>query len=100
MKTFKQFNLESQQYVDEGLKKNLITRGLKLAGRVFDSKPARIYYGGQAIYDTSKSIANKEPWYQTAAKGMTGFFAKKGSWKRGTAGIVAQTLLPGDKSAK
>ena len=100
MKTFKQFNLESQQYVDEGLKKNIITRGLKLAGRVFDSKPARIYYGGQAIYDTSKSIANKEPWYQTASKAMTGFFAKKGSWKRGTAGIVGQTLLPGDKSAK
>ena len=44
---------------------------------------------------TGKSIQNKEPWYQTAAKGLQGYYAKKtGGVKRATAGLVGQSVLP------
>ena len=116
MKTFKQFNEESRQIAEMmgynqnplgpltvagkviGGTVNLAKKGVNLASKVFNSAPARAYYGGQAAYDTGKSIARKEPWYQSVAKGMTGYFAKKhGGWKRGLTGGVASQLLPGNK---
>jgi len=113
MKTFKQFNEESRVHLTEidrnnmglGLATNVIggtlnlaKKGINLAGRVFNSAPARAYYGGQAAYDTGKSIARKEPWYQSVSKGLTGYFAKKhGGVKRGLTGLVGSQILPGNK---
>ena len=116
MKTFKQFNEESRQIVEMmgynqnplgpltvagkviGGTVNLAKKGYNLASRVLNSGPARAYYGGQAAYDTGKSIARKEPWYQSVAKGMTGYFAKKhGGLRRGAAGYIGSQVLPGNK---
>ena len=113
MKTFKQFNEESRVHLTEiarnnlglglgtnviGGTLNLAKKGYNLASRVLNSGPARAYYGGQAAYDTGKSIARKEPWYQSVAKGMTGYFAKKhGGLKRGFTGLVGSQVLPGNK---
>ena len=117
MKTFKQFNEESRQIAEMmgynqnplgpltvagkviGGTVNLAKKGYNLASRVLNSGPARAYYGGQAAYDTGKSIARKEPWYQSVSKGLTGYFAKKtGGLKRGLIGVAGQYLTPGDKS--
>ena len=74
-------------------------KGINLAGRVFNSPPARAYYGYEAGEETMKSIKNKEPLHQTGFKAMQGFFAKKyGGVKRGLAGVAGQYLTPGDKS--
>ena len=71
----------------------------KFATKVLNSKPARAYYAYDAGKETVKSVKNKEPWYQTAAKGMQGYFAKKtGGVKRGLAGWAAQEVLPGDQT--
>ena len=114
MKTFKQFNEESRVHLTEidrnmggiGLASNVIggtlnlaKKGINLAGRVFNSAPARAYYGYDAGSSTVKSIKNKEPIHQTASKALQGFFAKKyGGVKRGLAGVAGQYLTPGDKS--
>jgi len=81
-----------------------INRGIKpaykLATKALNSRPARAYYGADAAWQTGKSIKNKEPWYQTASKGLQGYFAKKtGGLKRGLTGVVGQVALPGDKSS-
>ena len=114
MKTFKQFNEESRVHLTEidrnmsgiGLASNVIggtlnlaKKGINLAGRVFNSPPARAYYGYEAGKETMKSIKNKEPLHQTGFKAMQGYFAKKtGGLKRGLAGVAGQYLTPGDKS--
>tara|TARA_Y100000004_G_C8822084_1_gene372373 strand:+ start:427 stop:777 length:351 start_codon:yes stop_codon:yes gene_type:complete len=114
MKTFKQFNEESRVHLTEidrnmgglGLASNVIggtlnlaKKGINLAGRVFNSAPARGYYGYEAGKETMKSIKNKEPFHQTGFKAMQGYFAKKtGGLKRGLAGVAGQYLTPGDKS--
>tara|TARA_B100000427_G_scaffold59309_1_gene46644 strand:- start:51 stop:461 length:411 start_codon:yes stop_codon:yes gene_type:complete len=73
----------------------IIKKGLQAA----NSKPARALYAYNAGKETVKSVKNKEPWYQTAAKGLQGYYAKKtGGWKRGLAGSIAQEVLPGDKT--
>ena len=78
-------------------------KGIKPAynvlSKVANSKPARALYAYNAGNETVKSVKNKEPWYQTAAKGLQGYYAKKtGGWKRGLTGTIAQEVLPGDKS--
>jgi len=117
MKTFKQFNEESRQIAEMmgynqnplgpltvaskviGGTVNLAKKGVNLAGKVFNSAPARGYYGYEAGKETMKSIKNKEPLHQTGFKAMQGFFAKKtGGLKRGLAGVAGQYLTPGDKS--
>ena len=116
MKTFKQFNEESRVHLTEidrnmgglglatkviGGGVNLAKKGLNLAGRVFNSAPARGYYGYEAGKETMKSIKNKEPLHQTGFKAMQGFFAKKtGGLKRGLTGVAGQYLTPGDKSGQ
>ena len=113
MKTFKQFNEESRHHLTEmdrgmggvGLTANIIggglnlaKKGINLAGRVFNSGPARAYYGYEATKDTAKSIKNKEPIHQTAFKAMQGYFAKKtGGVKRGITGVLGSTFTPGNK---
>ena len=113
MKTFKQFNEESRHHLTEvdrgmggiGLVTNVIggglnlaKKGINLAGRVFNSGPARAYYGYEAAKDTAKSIKNKEPIHQTAFKAMQGYFAKKtGGVKRGITGVLGSTFTPGNK---
>ena len=87
------------------LPKFAINKGVKpaynFATKVLNSRPARAYYAGDAAWSTGKSIKNKEPWYQTASKGLQGYFAKKtGGVKRGLTGLVGQMALPGDKSSK
>ena len=44
----------------------IIKKGLQAA----NSKPARALYAFNAGKETVKSVKNKEPWYQTAAKGL------------------------------
>ena len=116
MKTFKQFNEESRQIAEMmgynqnplgpltvagkviGGTVNLAKKGLNLAGKVFNSPPARAYYGYEAGKETMKSIKNKEPLHQTGFKAMQGYFAKKtGGLKRGFAGLVGSQVLPGNK---
>ena len=113
MKTFKQFNEESRVHLTEidrnmsgiGLASNVIggtlnlaKKGINLAGRVFNSPPARAYYGYEAGKETMKSIKNKEPLHQTGFKAMQGYFAKKtGGLKRGFTGLVGSQVLPGNK---
>ena len=108
MKTFKQFNEESRVHLTEidrnmsgiGLASNVIggtlnlaKKGINLAGRVFNSPPARAYYGYEAGKETMKSIKNKEPLHQTGFKAMQGYFAKKtGGLKRGLTGVLGQYL--------
>ena len=67
----------------------------RAASKALNSPPARALYGADAAWSTGKSIQNKEPWYQTASKGLQGFYAKKvGGVKRATAGLVGQSVLP------
>tara|TARA_Y100001970_G_scaffold245346_1_gene312326 strand:+ start:330 stop:773 length:444 start_codon:yes stop_codon:yes gene_type:complete len=81
--------------------KPVVSKTWNLASKVLNSRPARAYYAGDAAWSTGKSIKNKEPWYQTASKGLQGYFAKKtGGVKRGLTGLVGQMALPGDKSSK
>jgi len=116
MKTFKQFNEESRQIAEVmgynqnplgpltligkgiGGSLNLATKGINLAGKVLNSRPARAYYGYEAARDTTKSIKNKEPIHQTGFKAMQGYFAKKtGGVKRGITGVLGSTFTPGNK---
>ncbi len=76
-----------------------INRGAKpllsKVSKALNSRPARALYGADAAWSTGKSIQNKEPWYQTAAKGLQGYYTKKvGGVKRATAGLVGQSVLP------
>ena len=76
-----------------------INRGAKpllsKVSKALNSRPARALWGADAAWSTGKSIQNKEPWYQTAAKGLQGYYAKKvGGVKRATAGLVGQSVLP------
>ncbi len=76
-----------------------INRGAKpllsKVSKALNSRPARALWGADAAWSTGKSIQNKEPWYQTASKGLQGFYAKKvGGVKRATAGLVGQSVLP------
>ena len=77
--------------------------GLSLINKGLRSKPARVYYGADAAYSTTKSIQHKEPWYQTAAKATRGFFARpEGSkgMKRALTGVGVNMATPGDKEGK
>ena len=75
--------------------KPILSKGWNLASKALNSKPMRALYGADAAWSTGKSIQNKEPWYQTAAKGLQGYYAKKvGGVKRATAGLVGQSVLP------
>ena len=89
---------EEKAELDEGVKRWGIRGVLNAAGKVLNHPIARTIYAGQAAYDTGKSIANKEPWWQTASKALTGYWAKKkGGWKRALTGEVGSALLPGNK---
>ena len=89
---------EERAELEEGIKKLGIKSVINAAGRVLNHPIARTYYAGQAAYDTGKSIVNKEPWWQTASKALTGFWAKKhGGWKRALTGEVGSAVLPGNK---
>ena len=75
--------------------KPILSKGWNLASKALNSNPLRAVYGADAAWSTGKSIQNKEPWYQTASKGLQGFYAKKvGGVKRATAGLVGQSVLP------
>ena len=68
---------------------------LSKVSKALNSRPARALWGADAAWSTGKSIQNKEPWYQTAAKGLQGYYAKKvGGVKRATAGLIGQSVLP------
>ena len=75
--------------------KPILSKSWNKVSQVLNSKPMRALYGADAAWSTGKSIQNKEPWYQTASKGLQGFYAKKvGGVKRATAGLVGQSVLP------
>ena len=75
--------------------KPILSKSWNKVSQVLNSKPMRALYGADAAWSTGKSIRNKEPWYQTASKGLQGFYAKKvGGVKRATAGLVGQSVLP------
>ena len=89
---------EERAELEEGIKKLGIKSVINAAGRVLNHPIARGIYATQAAYDTGKSIANKEPWWQTASKALTGYWAKKhGGIKRAITGEVGAALLPGNK---
>ena len=89
---------EEKAELEEGLKKLGVRSVLRQAGKVLNHPIMRGIYATQAAYDTGKSIANKEPWWQTASKAMTGYWAKKhGGIKRAITGEVGAALLPGNK---
>ena len=72
---------------------------VKKGAQALNHPAMRAFYAYDAGKETIKSVKNKEPWYQTAAKGMQGYFAKKtGGVKRGLAGWAAQEVLPGDQT--
>ena len=84
-----------------------INRGAKpllsKVSKALNSRPARALWGADAAWSTGKSIQNKEPWYQTAAKATRGFFARpEGSkgMKRALTGIGVNMTTPGDKEGK
>ena len=75
--------------------KPVVSKTWNVASKALNSKPMRALYGADAAWSTGKSIQNKEPWYQTASKGLQGYYAKKvGGVKRATAGLVGQSVLP------
>ena len=75
--------------------KPILSKSWNKVSQVLNSKPMRALYGADAAWSTGKSIQNKEPWYQTASKGLQGYYAKKvGGVKRATAGLVGQSVLP------
>mgnify|MGYP001461662951 CR=1 FL=1 len=89
---------EEKVELEEGIKKWGIRSVLRQAGKVLNHPLARAYYAGDAAYSTANSIKNKEPWWQTASKAMTGYWAKKhGGIRRAITGEVGQFLLPGNK---
>ena len=75
--------------------KPILSKSWNKVSQVLNSKPMRALYGADAAWSTGKSIQNKEPWYQTASKGLQGYYARKvGGVKRATAGLVGQSVLP------
>ena len=75
--------------------KPVVSKSWNKVSQVLNSKPMRALYGADAAWSTGKSIQNKEPWYQTASKGLQGYYARKvGGVKRATAGLVGQSVLP------
>tara|TARA_X000000368_G_scaffold69017_1_gene49925 strand:- start:435 stop:893 length:459 start_codon:yes stop_codon:yes gene_type:complete len=75
--------------------KFVIKKGLK----VMNSRPARAIYAADSAKETYKSVKNKEPWWQTGSKALTGYWAKKtGGFKRAITGELGSALLPGNKA--
>ena len=89
---------EEKVELEEGLKRFGVRTVLRQAGKVLNHPIARAYYAVDAAHQTGKSIKNKEPWWQTASKALTGYWAKKhGGIKRALTGEVGAALLPGNK---
>ena len=89
---------EEKAELEEGLKRFGVRTVLRQAGKVLNHPIARAYYAVDAAHQTGKSIKNKEPWWQTASKALTGYWAKKhGGIKRALTGEVGAALLPGNK---
>ncbi len=67
--------------------------------KVMNSRPARAIYAADSAKETYKSVKNKEPWWQTGSKALTGYWAKKtGGFKRAITGELGSALLPGNKA--